>query len=146
MKTKTSFTKSKDIKRMWFLVDARDQNLGRMAAHIATYLMGKNKVSYLPYLDCGDYVIVINAQDIKVSQRKLKSKKHQWHSGYPGGFKEKTLEQMLKEKPEQVIRLAVKRMLPQNRLGRAMFRKLKIYRGSEHNQEAQQPQKLEIPG
>lgn len=139
MKTKTSFIKAKDIKRQWYLIDAQGKNLGRLCTKIAVLLMGKQKVSYVPFLDCGDQVIVINAKDIQVAPEKHTSKKYQWHSGYPGGYKEKTLRDMLQTKPERVIELAVKRMLPQNRLGRQLIKKLKVYAGPEHGQQAQQP-------
>lgn len=139
MRTKTPFSKTNKIPKKYYLVDAQGQNLGRLATKIAVLLMGKNKPIYVSYLDCGDHVVVINAKDVQVSATKLDDKKYQWHSMYPGGFKEISLAKLLKTKPERVIELAVKRMLPQNRLGRAQFRKLRVYRDSKHKQVAQKP-------
>jgi len=139
MKTKTTFTKKSDVIKQWHLIDAKDQNLGRICTKIAVLLIGKHKVSYTPSLDCGDFVIVVNAELVQVASQKLKGKIYSSHSGYPGGYKEKSLETMLKEHPERVIQLAVKRMLPQNRLGKALLKKLKIYKGPEHDHIAQKP-------
>ncbi|MBZ4643258.1 MAG: rplM [Deferribacteraceae bacterium] len=140
---KTTWAKV-DMDKKWYLVDANDVILGRLASKIAKILMGKNKPVYTPFMDTGDFVVVVNAEKIKVTGKKLKDKKYYAYSGYFGGLKEKTLEEMLDRKPEDVIRLAVKRMLPKNRLGRKMIKKLKIYAGNEHPHAAQQPEKLEF--
>lgn len=140
---KTTWAKA-DIEKKWYLVDANDKILGRLATRIAMILMGKNKPIYTPFMDTGDFVVVVNAEKIKVTGKKLTEKVYYAHSGYFGGLKEKTLKQMLDRKPEEVIRLAVKRMLPKNRLGRRMLKKLKIYSGSEHPHLAQQPEKIEF--
>jgi len=140
---KTTWAKA-DSEKKWYLVDASDKILGRLATRIAMILMGKNKPMYTPFLDTGDFVVVVNAEKIKVTGKKLTDKVYYAYSGYFGGLKEKTLEQMLDRKPEEVIRLAVKRMLPKNRLGRQMLKKLKIYSGSEHPHSAQQPEKIEF--
>ncbi|MBC7195855.1 50S ribosomal protein L13 [Deferribacteraceae bacterium V6Fe1] len=140
---KTTWAKA-DSEKKWYLVDANDKILGRLATRIAMILMGKNKPVYTPFMDTGDFVVVVNAEKIKVTGKKLTDKVYYAYSGYFGGLKEKTLEQMLDRKPEEVIRLAVKRMLPKNRLGRQMLKKLKIYSGSEHPHSAQQPEKIEF--
>jgi large subunit ribosomal protein L13 len=140
---KTTWAKA-DSEKKWYLVDANDKILGRLATRIAMILMGKNKPVYTPFMDTGDFVVVVNAEKIKVTGKKLTDKVYYAYSGYFGGLKEKTLEQMLDRKPEEVIRLAVKRMLPKNRLGRKMIKKLKIYAGNEHPHAAQQPEKLEF--
>jgi len=124
-------------------VDATDKVLGRLASEIAMILMGKNKPNYTPFIDSGDFVIVTNATKVKVTGNKAKDKKYYSHSGYFGGLKETTFEKMIQTKPEEVIKSAVKRMLPKNRLGRQMLSKLKIYTTSEHPHTAQQPVKLE---
>lgn len=140
---KTTWAKA-DSEKKWYLVDANDRILGRLATRIAMILMGKNKPVYTPFMDTGDFVVVVNAEKIKVTGKKLTDKVYYAYSGYFGGLKEKTLKQMLDRKPEEVIRLAVKRMLPKNRLGRQMLKKLKIYSGSEHPHLAQQPEKIEF--
>ena len=132
------------IKRDWYVVDAEGQTLGRLASQIATVLRGKNKPTYTPHMDCGDYVIVVNAEKIKVTGKKLDQKIYYHHSEYIGGMKETTLKEKLARKPEQVIELAVKGMLPKGPLGRQMYKKLFVYAGPEHKHEAQQPKALEI--
>lgn len=129
---KTYSPKASEIKRQWHTIDASDQTLGRLATRVAQLLMGKHKPIYSPHMDTGDYVIVLNASRIRVTGRKLREKIYYRHSGYPGGLKSIPLGEMLAAFPERVIELAVKRMLPQNRLGRQMFKKLKVYAGETH--------------
>ncbi|MCX8083786.1 MAG: 50S ribosomal protein L13 [Calditerrivibrio sp.] len=140
---KTTWIKE-NAPKQWYEVDATGKVLGRLASEIAMILMGKRKAIYTPFIDSGDFVIVTNASKIRVSGNKLKDKKYYWHSGYFGGIKERTLEKMLQEKPEEVIYLAVKRMLPKTRLGRHMLKKLKVYNSAEHPHAAQKPIKIEI--
>lgn len=140
---KTFFAKEKDIERKWYLMDAEGKTLGRFATKIATILQGKHKPIYTPHVDCGDFVVVINADKIKLTGNKLLKKIHYTHSLYPSGLKKQTYEKFLKEKPEKVIEKAVKGMLPDTRLGRKMFKKLKVYRGNTHPHSAQNPQPLE---
>ncbi len=144
MKTYIAKTEEIENARQWFVVDAEDQILGRMASKIASVLKGKNKPFYSPHQDSGDFIVVVNANKIKVTGNKLKQKVYYRHSGYPGGQKETSLSGMLQRHPERVIELAVKRMLPKNALGRKMFRKLKVYAGTEHPHSAQQPQEMNI--
>ena len=132
------------IERKWYVVDAADKTLGRLAAEVATVLRGKNKPIYTPHVDTGDYVIIINAEKIKVTGNKLNDKVYYHHTGYAGGLKQITLKELLAKKPEGVIAHAVKGMLPKNALGRAMFKKLFIYAGPEHKHAAQKPEVLEI--
>lgn len=141
---KTYTAKPKDIKREWFLIDAEGKTLGRLATKIAEILRGKHKPIYTPHLDCGDYVIVINADKIRVTGRKLDQKIYYRHSGYPGGLKSITLRDQLQKHPERVLEAAVRGMLPKNRLGRKMFKKLKVYAGDSHPHQAQQPKTLEL--
>ena len=133
-----------DVKQEWYLVDAKGKTLGRLATEIARRLRGKHKPEYTPHQDVGDYIVVVNAQEVKVTGRKLDQKTYYRHSGYPGGIKEISLRKLLASHPERVIEFAVKGMLPKNPLGRAMFKKLKVYANAEHRQEAQQPKPLEI--
>ena len=130
--------------RDWYVVDAEGKNLGRLATRIADALRGKRKPEYTPHIDTGDFVIVVNAEKITVTGDKLESKRYYRHSGYPGGIRSRTLGEMLERRPEEVIRRAVKGMLPRNRLGRAQLRKLKVYAGPDHPHGAQQPEPLEI--
>jgi large subunit ribosomal protein L13 len=130
--------------RNWLVVDATGQTLGRLATRIADTLRGKNKPEYTPHCDTGDFVIVVNAEKISVTGNKLQEKRYYRHSGYPGGLRSRTLEEMLDRRPEEVIRKAVKGMLPRNRLGRAQLTKLKVYAGPDHPHAAQQPQPMEI--
>ena len=141
---KTYAVKASDIERQWWVVDASDQTLGRLATRIATLLEGKHKPTYSPHLDTGDHVVVVNPGRIKVTGNKLLQKRYYRPSGYPGGLKEESLQTLMARKPELVIERAVKGMLPQNRLGRAMFKKLKVYGGPDHPHQAQQPQAAEL--
>lgn len=130
--------------REWFVVDANGQTLGRLASRIAMILRGKTKPTYTPHVDTGDFVIVLNAEKVRLTGRKLDQKMYWRHSGYPGGIKGNTARQMLARKPEEVLRLAVRGMLPKNTLGRHMLKKLKIYAGPEHPHQAQQPKPLDL--
>jgi len=141
---KTFSAKPQTAENNWLLVDAEGQTLGRMAAEIATRLRGKHKPEYTPHVDTGDYVVVVNADKVQVTGRKAKDKMYYAHSGFPGGLKEASFEKMMEKAPERVIRLAVKGMLPRTPLGRAMFRKLKVYPGAEHPHSAQQPQAVTL--
>lgn len=141
---KTFSANAATIERTWYVIDANSQVLGRLASEIARRLRGKHKPHYTPHVDTGDYIVVVNAGMVKVTGRKATDKVYYSHSGYPGGIKSITFEKLLKKAPEQVIEKAVKGMLPKGPLGRAMFRKLKVYAGPEHKHAAQQPQKLEI--
>ena len=141
---KTYAVKASEIERRWWLVDASDQTLGRLATRIATLLEGKHKAIYSPHMDTGDHVVVLNAAKIKVTGNKLTQKQYYRHSNYPGGLKQESLASLLERKPELVIERAVKGMLPQNRLGRAMFKKLKVYAGADHPHQAQQPIAAEL--
>ncbi len=143
MKT-TYMAKPNEVERTWYVVDAKDQVLGRMAARVAIILSGKHKPTYTPGVDTGDYVIIINADKVRVTGKKRENKLYYRHSLYPGGLKVETFSQLLARKPERVIELAVKRMLPKNRLGRKMFKKMKVYSGSEHPHQAQKPQPLSL--
>jgi large subunit ribosomal protein L13 len=134
---KTYSPKAKDIKREWWVIDAEDKTLGRIATQIANLLMGKHKPIYAPHIDTGDYVVVINAAKVKVTGEKAEQKIYYRHSGYPGGLKSQRFEELFGKNPVRVMELAVKGMLPHNRLGRAMFKKLKVYTGSEHPHQAQ---------
>ncbi len=142
MKTYIAKTEEIEKSRKWFVVDAENQILGRMASKIASVLKGKTKPFYSPHQDGGDFVVVVNAEKIRVTGNKLKQKVYYRHSGYPGGQKATSLESMVQRHPERVVELAVKRMLPKNVLGRQIFRKLKVYAGSEHPHSAQQPQAM----
>lgn len=130
--------------RNWYIVDAKDKVLGRLASKIATILQGKHKPIYTPHVDTGDYVVVINAGKIRVTGSKLEQKIYRKHSGYPGGLKEVDLKHLLSQKPTLPLQQAVKRMLPKNKLGRKMLKKLKIYAGEEHPHQAQDPEPLEV--
>ena len=141
---KTYIAKEKDIKKIWHVVDAKDQVLGRMAAKIATILMGKNKVIYSPHLDTGDEVIVINAKLVKTTGNKLNQKTYKRYSAYPGGLNTETLAAAMKKKPENVIRHAVHGMLPKSKLGAKLLKKLRVYAGDLHPHQAQQPKVLKI--
>jgi large subunit ribosomal protein L13 len=141
---KTYSAKKEDLKQEWYLVDAQDRILGRLATQIANILRGKNKPVFTPYADAGDFVIVTNAEKIRLTGKKLENKCYYRHTGYPGGLKTRTAQEILTKKPEQLIELAVKGMLPKNRLGRKLIKKLKIYAGTAHPHEAQQPKNLEL--
>jgi large subunit ribosomal protein L13 len=141
---KTYVATPTDRERNWLLVDAEGQTLGRLATRIADALRGKRKPTFTPHVDTGDFVVVVNAEKISVTGAKRQEKLYHRHSGYPGGLKTRTLDEMLEKRPEEVIRIAVKGMLPKNRLARKQITKLKVYAGPEHPHAAQQPQKLEI--
>ena len=141
---KTYMAKKKDIKHKWYVVDADGKILGRLATRIAIVLRGKHKPEFTPHVDCGDGVIVINASKIRVTGKKLTDKEYVTFSGYPGGKKVTTMEEMMKRDPTKVIRLAVKRMISDTPLGRDMLKKLKIYPGAEHEHKAQNPQELKV--
>ncbi|MDT8420972.1 MAG: 50S ribosomal protein L13 [Desulfuromonadales bacterium] len=140
----TQIASQQDIKREWFVVDLNEQVLGRAATEIARILRGKHKPIYSPSVDTGDFVVVVNADKVKLTGNKLADKKYYRHSGYPGGIREINAEKLLDKKPEMLIQSAVKGMLPKNRLGRKMFTKLKVYSGSEHPHAAQQPKELTV--
>jgi len=140
---RTTYTvKAGEIERKWYVVDAEGQTLGRLSSEIAKVLMGKHKPIYTPHLDTGDYIIVINAEKIAVTGKKLDQKLYRRHTGYPGGLKETNLKTMLDKKPEEVLKHSVKGMLPKKALGAKMLKKLKVYKGSEHSHEAQKPEVL----
>jgi large subunit ribosomal protein L13 len=143
---KTYSARPADRQRDWYLVDAEGKTLGRMATGIADTLRGKRKPEYTPHIDTGDFVVVVNAEKISVTGDKRAQKRYWRHSGYPGGIKSRTLEEMLERRPEEVVRKAVKGMLPRNRLARRQITKLKVYAGPEHPHQAQQPQPLEVGG
>lgn len=131
------------IEREWYIVDAEGQTLGRLASRIAPILRGKHKPTYAPHLDCGDFVIIVNAEKVRVTGGKLDQKMYHRHSGYPGGLKSISLRDQLEKHPERVLQAAIKGMLPKNKLGRRMFKKLKVYAGDSHPHQAQQPKSLE---
>ena len=141
---RTISAKEQDIQRNWYVVDAQGQTLGRLASQIVTILRGKHKPIFTPHVDCGDFVVVVNAEKIHVTGQKQEQKKYYRHSGYPGGLKEVTLRQQLQKFPERVLESAVRGMLPKNRLGRRVFKKLKVYSGPDHPHKAQQPEPLEL--
>jgi large subunit ribosomal protein L13 len=141
---KTFVTKNEDIQREWYVVDASGRTLGRLATEIARVLRGKHKPTYSPSVDVGDFVVVVNAEKVYVSGRKLDRKIYYRHTGYPGGLKERTLREQLRRRPTRVIELAVRGMLPRNRLGRKMYRKLKVYAGASHPHAAQMPKPLDL--
>ena len=138
--SRTYTPRASEIERRWLVVDADGQTLGRLATRVAGLLAGKHKPTYTTHMDVGDHVIVINASKVRVTGNKLESKKYARHSGYPGGFREESLEHLLARRPEEVIRRAVKGMLPHTRLGTQRLRKLKVYAGEDHPHEAQQPE------
>ncbi|MGH7391396.1 MAG: 50S ribosomal protein L13 [Candidatus Rokuibacteriota bacterium] len=139
----TPMPKETEIERKWFVVNAEGQVLGRLATRVATILRGKHKAIFTPHLDVGDHVVVVNAEKVHLTGRKLRDKMYRWHTGYIGGLREVNAEKMLRTHPERVIEWAVQGMLPKNRLGRAMAKKLKVYRGAEHPHQAQRPEPLE---
>jgi large subunit ribosomal protein L13 len=141
---KTFSAKPETVKRDWYVVDANGKTLGRLATELARRLRGKHKPEYTPHVDTGDYIVVVNAEKIHVSGRKATDKVYYHHTGFPGGMKSITFDKLIDKAPERVIEIAVKGMLPKNPLGRAMFRKLKVFAGPEHNHTAQQPKPLEI--
>jgi len=141
---KTFMAKAEEVQRKWYVVDADGKPLGRLASEVAKILRGKNKPTYTPHVDTGDNVIVLNAEKVVLTGNKLDQKVYRHHSGWPGGLKEIKYRQFMATKPERAVELAIKGMLPHNSLGRAMYRKLKVYKGAEHEHQAQQPEKLEI--
>jgi large subunit ribosomal protein L13 len=141
---KTFSAKAEEVQRDWYVVDAAEKTLGRLASEIAHRLRGKHKAEYTPHVDTGDYIVVINAEKIQVTGAKTTDKMYYHHTGYPGGLKSISFEKLIDKAPERVIQSAVKGMLPRNPLGRAMFKKLKVYAGTEHPHTAQQPQTLNI--
>ena len=141
---KTYSAKPKEIEQVWYLVDAEGQNLGRLATRIADTLRGKRKPQYTPHIDTGDFVVVVNAEKITVTGSKLDSKLYYRHSGYPGGLRQRTLREQLERRPTEVLRVAVKGMLPKNKLASAQIRKLKIYAGPEHPHAAQMPKEMQL--
>lgn len=143
---KSYVAKPLEVDRKWYVVDAAGQTLGRLASEVASVLRGKHKPTYTPHVDCGDYVIVINADKVKVTGKKVEQKKYRWHTGYVGNLKERSFGEMLQRRPERIVELAVKGMLPHNSLGAQMYRKLKVYAGPEHNHSAQKPEVLELRG
>ncbi|MEM7165074.1 MAG: 50S ribosomal protein L13 [Planctomycetota bacterium] len=143
---KSFVQKKENVVRDWYHVDAGSETLGRMASEIARLLMGKNKPTYTSHVDCGDFVVVTNAEKVRVTGQKEEKKLYRYHTGYIGGLRTHNLEWMRANKPDQVVRLAVRRMLPKNKLGRQMLRKLKVYAGAEHQNNAQQPKTISFAG
>jgi len=136
---KTKSYKNTDLEKKWFLLDATDETLGRLSAKISSILMGKNKAQYTPHNDLGDYIVVVNAEKVKVTGNKDIQKKYYRHSGYPGGLKSSSFSEIIEKNPEEIILKAVKGMLPKNKLGKSMIKKLKVFSGPEHDHESQQP-------
>ena len=143
MKTTVSM-REQDVERSWWIIDAEDQTLGRIATEIASRLRGKHKPEFTPHVDTGDYIVIVNAEKITVTGNKAKGKIYYSHTGYPGGIKDMTFEKLIEKAPERVLEKAVKGMLPRGPLGREMFRKLKVYVGANHPHTAQQPQTLDL--
>jgi len=141
---KTEFVRKEDVQHKWYVVDAQNVVLGRLAVEIAKRLRGKHKPNFSPHIDNGDYIVVVNADKIRLTGKKLTDKVYYRHTGYPGGLKSMTAKEMLSRKPEQMLELAVKRMLPKNRLGRAMYKKMKVYAAPDHPHAAQQPEVLTL--
>jgi len=137
---KTEFAKREDVEHKWYVIDAEGEVLGRLCSRVASVLRGKNKPSYTPHVDCGDYVIVLNADKVRLTGQKMNQKEYITFSGYPGGQKTRTAKELLTKKPHALIENAVRGMLPKNKLGRAMFKKLFVYEGEEHPHQAQQPE------
>ena len=141
---KTYIPKLSEIERKWYVVNAEGRILGRLSSRIAQILSGKDKPTYTPHMDVGDFVVVINAEKVKVTGNKEEKKIYYWHSGYPGGLKERTYQELLDKKPQDIIRKAVRGMLPKSKLGRQMFQKLKVYAGPQHPHQAQKPEQLDL--
>jgi large subunit ribosomal protein L13 len=141
---KTYLAKQEDVKRNWFVVDARDKVLGRLASGVASVLRGKHKTSFTPHIDCGDGVIVVNAKNIRVTGKKMEEKLYKTYSGYPSGLKQRKMSRMMKDKPTRIIRIAVKNMLPKNKIGRQMIKRLKVYADDKHPHVSQGPKELKI--
>ncbi|MBI9014380.1 MAG: 50S ribosomal protein L13 [Clostridiales bacterium] len=141
---KSYVAKPLEIERKWYVIDATDKTLGRLSTEIATRLRGKHKPIYTPHVDCGDFIIVVNAEKVKVTGNKATQKVYRHHTGYMGGLRERSYKEMLAKHPERIIEKAVKGMLPKNSLGSQMYRKLKVYAGPEHDHQAQKPEMLEL--
>lgn len=141
---KSFVAKPLELERKWYVVDAEGKTLGRLSSEVAKVLRGKHKPIFTPHVDCGDYVIIINADKIVLTGKKLEQKKFRWHTGYIGHLRERSYKELMAKKPEFVVEQAIKGMLPKNSLGRDMFRKLKVYSGTEHGHEAQKPEALEL--
>ena len=141
---KTFMQKKETVERKWYVVDAEGKTLGRLATQVATVLRGKNKPTFTPYVDCGDYVIVINAEKVVLTGNKLDDKMYYNHSGFPGGLRERNAKTMIEKYPEEMVERAIKGMLPHNALGRAMGKKLFVYAGTDHKHEAQKPEVMEV--
>ena len=141
---KTFMQKKETVERKWYVIDAEGKNLGRVATKAAHVLRGKHKATFTPHIDCGDYVIIVNAEKVNLTGNKLNDKKYYNHSGYPGGLRERNAKEMITNYPEEMMERAVKGMLPKGRLGRAMYKKLFVYAGSEHTQQAQKPIEMKI--
>jgi large subunit ribosomal protein L13 len=141
----TYVCKPSEAQRKWILVDAEGQTLGRLSTYVAKVLMGKHRPTYTPFIDTGDFVIVVNAEKVRLTGRKMDNKMYRWHTGYPGGLKQVPASRMIARSPERLIEWSVKGMLPKGRLGRQLGTKLKAYRGPEHPHQAQQPEKVEVP-
>ena len=142
----TYMAKASDVERKWYVIDAAGQTLGRLASEVAAILRGKHKPAFTPHVDMGDHVIIVNAEKIELTGKKLTDKIYYRHSGYPGGLKARTAFDMRTNHPEKMLELAIKGMLPKNKLGRQMFKKLHVYRGSEHPHQAQQPETYKLRG
>jgi len=142
----TFMAKPEECQRKWYVIDAEGQSLGRLASEVATILRGKHTPYYTPHVDTGDFVIIINAEKVVLTGNKLKQKKYYYHTGHPGGIKEVPYETMMVKRPEKAVELAVKGMLPHTRLGRAQFKKLKVYRGAQHPHQSQKPETWELRG
>ena len=140
----TFMEKKETVERKWYVIDAEGVALGRLATKVATVLKGKHKATFTPHIDCGDYVIVVNADKVKLTGNKLMDKKYYNHSGFPGGLRERNAKTMIENYPEEMVERAVKGMLPKGRLGRAMAKKLFVYAGAEHKQQAQQPIEMKV--
>ena len=141
---KSYIAKPLEVERKWYIIDAEGKKLGRLSSEVAKILRGKNKPTYTPHVDTGDHVIIINAEKIELTGKKLEQKKYRYHTGYAGGLREIPYKRLMKDNPEKAIELAVKGMLPKNSLGRQMFKKLKVYQGAEHTHQAQKPEVYEI--
>lgn len=141
---KSFIQKPHEVERKWYVVDATDKTLGRLSSEVASILRGKHKPTFTPHVDCGDFVIIVNAEKVKLTGKKLDQKMYRWHTGYVGHLKERTYRDMMINRPEKVVFSAVKGMLPKNSLGRQMAKKLRVYRGPEHMHAAQMPEKLEL--
>lgn len=140
----TFMAKPNEVDRKWYVIDASGKTLGRLATEVARLLRGKHKPTFTPHVDTGDHVIVINAEKVQLTGKKLQQKEYRWHTGYPGGIKSVDYQTLLQKNPEKAIQLAVKGMIPHNRLGRSMLKKLRVYRGSEHPHQAQKPEVWEV--